>query len=428
MDEVDVVVVGAGLAGLSAAWHLLDSGLQVLVVERGDFPGAKNMTGGRLYLEPVRAALGDFLDGAPFERKVVRERVTAMSADGASELSFEGGRFRRDPPHSATVLRAKFDKWLGDRVAAKGGFVVPGYVVDDLLFEGGRVAGVKAGAEGIRCKVVIAADGVLSPVAVKAGLRPEWEPGQLAVGVKEVLGFPRETIQDRFQLEGDEGEARLYFGALTSGLFGGGFLYTNAESVSIGIVLGMRDLSRTAAPSTPELLEAFKARPEIRPLVRGGELLEYSAHAIPEGGLETAAKPSGDGILAAGDAAGFALNAGLTVRGMEFALVSGALAARAVKQAAQRKDFSAASLSSYDGFLRACPLWEDLETFSRAPEALAHPPLMRDYPGWAAELLESLFAVGPGPKRRAYDEAWRFARRRLLRFGAFADWRKIRRI
>jgi electron transfer flavoprotein-quinone oxidoreductase len=429
MDPVDVCIVGAGLAGLSAAWHLADSGLQVLVVERGDAPGAKNVTGGRLYLEPLRAAgLSALLEGAPFERRVVRERIGAMTEGACSELAFEGGRFRAGPPHSVTVLRAKLDRWLGDSAGAKGVFVVPGYVVDGVILENGRVAGVRAGAEEIRARVTIAADGVLSAVAVAAGLRPEWKPEHLAVGAKEVIGIERGKLADRFGLEGDEGEARLWFGSFTRGLFGGAFLYTNLDSVSVGIVLGLRDLSSKEAPPTPEILDAFKNRPEIRPLLQGGEMLEYSAHVVPEGGWKAAAKPFADGILAAGDAAGFALNAGLTVRGMEFALVSGALAAKAVKQAAAQGDFGAANLAVYDELLRASPLWKDLETFADAPEALSHPPLMRDWPAWGAELLERLFAVGPGPKDRAYDEAWRFAWAHLLRFGALRDWRKVRKI
>jgi len=428
MDEVDVIIVGAGLAGLSAAWRLSDAGLQVLVVERGDAPGTKNVTGGRLYLEPIREACGDLIEGAPFERRVVRERITAVAGEASMSFSFEGGRFRGDVPHSVTVLRGRLDKWLGERVASRGVFIVPGYVVVDVLREGSRVVGVKTHAEELRAKVVIAADGVLSTVAVKAGLRPEWKPRDLAVGIKEVIALDRGKIEDRFQLRGDEGEARLFFGSLTEGLFGGGFLYTNLESISLGVVLGLHDLSLREAKSSPEILEAFKARPEIGPLVKGGELVEYSAHVVPEAGLKPGAKLHGDGILVTGDAAGLALNTGLTVRGMEFALLSGALAGEAVKRCAEMGDFSAFSLAVYGELLRDTALWKDLETFAGAPAALSHRPLIEDYPGWAVGLMERLFAVGPDPKEKASTELWRFAREHLLKFRILSDLKKLKKL
>ncbi|MHC5039472.1 MAG: FAD-dependent oxidoreductase, partial [Planctomycetota bacterium] len=355
-------------------------------------------------------------------------RVTAMTEESAAACTFEGGRFRKEPPHSVTVLRDNLDKRFGDQIGAKGGCVVPGYVFDDVIRESDRVVGVRAGSEEIRAKVVIAADGVLSRVARKAGLRGEWSPDHLAVGVKELIGLDRDRLEDRFQLEKDEGEARLFFGAFTRNLFGGAFLYTNRESISLGMVLGLGDLSRKHAAPTPELLEAFKDRPEIRPLVRGGEVLEYSAHLIPEGGLKAATRPFGNGVLVVGDAAGFVINAGLTVRGMEIALVTGALAAETVKRCAEKGDFSAPALAMYKDLLQATPLWRDLETFAEAPEVLSHPPLMRDYPAWACDLLERLFAVGPGPKAKASSELWRFLRTTVLKFGLFADLWKLRRI
>ena len=97
-DKVEVVVIGAGLAGLSAAYHLAKAGIETIVVERGDFPGSKNVTGGRLYLNPVRQYFPtDFWDDAPFERAVVKEKLSMLSEHAATTVEFSSDRFRREP-------------------------------------------------------------------------------------------------------------------------------------------------------------------------------------------------------------------------------------------------------------------------------------------------------------------------------------------
>ena len=328
MEKVEVVIVGAGLAGLAAAYVLADAGVEVLVVERGDYPGSKNVTGGRLYLEPVRAYLPELFDGAPLERQVVKERLTALASSSSITVELTSDRFKGDRAHSATVLRATFDQWLAEKASEKGAFIIPGYKVDDLWFEEGRVAGIRSNEDVVQANAVIAADGALSFIAEKAGLRKRRDPANFALGVKEVIELPAEKIQDRFGVRAGEGVAQLFFGAITQGMTGGGFLYTNQNSLSLGLVIGIHDLMyKTPALHPHDLLEAFKARPEIEVLIAGGQSVEYSAHGIPEGGLKAMPKLYADGILAAGDAAGLCLNQGVTLRGMDLAMVSGILAA-----------------------------------------------------------------------------------------------------
>jgi electron transfer flavoprotein-quinone oxidoreductase len=124
----------------------------------------------------------------------------------------------------------------------RGAYVIPKYRVDDLIFEGQRVAGIRAGKEDIYAHVVVASDGVISFMAEKAGLRGKMRPGAYAVGVKEVIELPEEKINDRFNLEKKEGLAHLFIGDVTKGAFGGGFLYTNKDTVSIGVVVGINSL------------------------------------------------------------------------------------------------------------------------------------------------------------------------------------------
>ncbi len=337
MEKVEVVVVGAGLAGLACAYVLADAGAEVLVVERGDYPGSKNMTGGRLYLDPVRPYLPDLWENAPFERRVVKERLTMMAPDASITLELASDRGRREPGRSFTVLRATFDRWLADRAADKGALIVPGYKVDRVLRQDGRVVGVRSNEDEVQADIVVAADGILSFIAEDAGLRGRHDPRNFALGIKEVVELPAGKIQDRFGLQDGEGAAQLYFGSLTRGMMGGGFLYTNRESLSLGLVIGIHDLMARRRPDAPDgggwpphdLMEAFKARPEVRALIDGGRSVEYSAHTLPEGGLRGMPCLAADGILVVGDAAGLALNQAVTVRGMDLALVSGVLAARA---------------------------------------------------------------------------------------------------
>ena len=97
-DKVDVVVIGAGLAGLSTAYFLADAGVETIVVERGDFPGSKNVTGGRLYLNPVRPLFpADFWNDAPFERPVVKEKLSVLSEHAATTIEFSSDKLRQEP-------------------------------------------------------------------------------------------------------------------------------------------------------------------------------------------------------------------------------------------------------------------------------------------------------------------------------------------
>jgi electron transfer flavoprotein-quinone oxidoreductase len=364
-EKFDAIIVGAGLAGLSAAYTLAREGLEVLLLERGDYPGAKNVTGGRIYLNPIRELFPDLWKKAPFERHISQEGVSIMAGERSLNLSYRGEELEQEPYQSYSILRAKFDRWLSKQAERKGAMLVSRSRVDDLIIENGRVEGVYAGGDELRSQVVIACDGVLSLMAEKAGLRKPGSARQYGVGFKEVIELDSALINERFGLEGDEGAARLFMGEVTKGKFGGGFLYTNKESISLGIVVGIHDLMEGApAIQAPVLLDEFKQRPEIARLIKGGETVEYSAHVIPEGGLKALTKLYGEGILVAGDAAGFSLNIGVTVRGMEYAMASGYYAAQAVIQAKAREDFSAASLASYESMLNESFVMQDFKNFS----------------------------------------------------------------
>ncbi len=407
-NKVDLIIVGAGPAGLACAWEAAGEGLSVLVLERGDAAGTKNVTGGRLYLNGVRGLQPELVEGLPLERTVVRESVCMMSEDASTTVTYRGDRLGAGPAHSATVLRGKLDAHLAEKCGERGAFVIPSTPVRELVMDGGAVKGVEAGEETFESDVVVLADGALSFLGQQVGLCEPPHAEHFAVGVKEVLALDRGKIEDRFGLEGDEGEARLFMGAVTGGKMGGGFLYTNAETLSLGIVAGLgtyRDAEQTARSS--ELMDAFKARPEIRPLVRDAEMVEYSAHVVPEGGLDAAPKRVGDGVLLAGDAAGLSLNHGLTVRGMDLALASGVLAARAVLKAREAGDFTAAGLAEYDRLIDGCFVGQDMQRFRAAPTVLGRPRWYAVYPAAVCDMLGELFWFGDGPKEGLFSTAWK---------------------
>ncbi|MBW2056724.1 MAG: FAD-dependent oxidoreductase [Deltaproteobacteria bacterium] len=429
MERIDVVIVGGGLAGLSCAYGLADSGLTVLVLERGDFSGSKNVTGGRIYLEPVRRLLPDLWDEAPLERHVVRERLTLLGRTNSTSIDHYSDRRDQRPYPSYTILRARFDRWLSEKVAERGGFVIPQKRVDDLLMDGKRVVGVTAGDEEIPARVVVAADGVLSFLAERAGLRRDFEPEDLAVGYKEIIHLGDRKIEDRFNLEPGQGAAQLFVGAITGGMMGGGFIYTNKETISLGMVLGLAPLTRLQnGIEAYRLLDAFKERPEIRRLVEGGETVEYSAHLIPEGGIRRLAGLVRDGMLVVGDAAGFGLNMLVTVRGMEYAMISGVLAAETIKRAAQSNDFSASTLSHYEYLLKRSVIIRDMETFRRSAEILKNPRLFSLYPQSVCDLLEKVMEIDEKPKERLSSTVFKELRRNILTLRGIKDLWSLRGI
>jgi electron transfer flavoprotein-quinone oxidoreductase len=428
-EELDVIVVGAGLAGLSCAWQTASAGLTTAVLERGDVPGGKNLSGGRLYLDPVQDLCGDLLEGAPFERRVVSEAIVLTDDDAGVTIRVDGAD-DRERAGSVTVLRAKLDQHLAEKLAEKDAFALPEQKAEELLRDdSGRVVGVEVGGEELRAKVVVAADGGLSFLAERAGLRAERTARDYAVGIKEIIGLDAATIEARFNVAPGEGAARLYLGRVTRGLPGGGFLYTNTTSLSLGLVVHVEGLQRWGGDDKLwELLEAFKARPEIAPLVDGGETLEYGAHIVPEGGFGALPSAFGiPGLLLVGDAAGLVLNTGVTVRGMDLALVSGALAGRAIAENASGELDPEGCLASYQRALAKSFALEQLRRHRRAPELLALERLYERYPRGAVQVAGELFGVGPDGGSLSIGKAMKKLRKDVLGLRGLLDLWKLYR-
>ena len=396
-EKFDAIIVGGGLAGCSAAIVLARAGLEVLVIERGDYCGAKNMTGGRLYGHSLEKIIPNFAEEAPIERKVKREKVSLMSADGSLDIGYGSKKLSAAPENASyTVLHAKFDQWLAEKAEEAGAEIATGFVVDELVVRDGKVVGINADGEEMYADVVILADGVNSLLAQQIGMKKELEPNQVAVGAKETIRLSEDIINQRFGLTGDEGMAWLSAGDPTDGSFGGGFLYTNKDTISIGVVATLSDIGHSEL-SVPQMLERFKNHPSVAPYLEGGETIEYSGHLVPEEGLHMVPELYRDGVLVAGDAAGFCVNLGFTVRGMDFAIESGRLAAEAVIKAHEAGDFSAATLSSYATALNYSFIMRDLKSFKGFPTVLGLRAIFEDVPELCDAIAGKVFTVDGEP-------------------------------
>lgn len=420
----DVVVVGAGPAGSAAALVAARLGRRVLLIERGEYAGSKNVSGAAFYAPQVLdALLPKFWRTAPVERHLTRRVISFVSPESSIAVDFRTARWNRPPYNGFTMLRPHFDRWLAEQAAAAGATFLPGTVVDDLLRDGGgRIAGVRTRRpEGdIEAAVVIAADGVNSFLARKAGLRGELRPEEVSLGVKEVIALDRSTIEERFGLTGDEGVTYEYVGSVTEAVKGGAFLYTNRESLSLGVIVQVASLAEGKVPAY-ELLERFKSHPSVAPLVRGGRLVEYSAHMVPEAGLAGLSKLYGDGILVAGDAAGLCLTTGLYLEGINFAVASGAAAGETAAEASASGQPGAAALRAYERRLDRSFVLRDFRRFRRAPAFAMSERLQNVYPGVMTALAEQALASRGQPRSKLLA----LAREELSRAGVPA-WRAVR--
>lgn len=152
--------------------------------------------------------------------------------------------------------------------------------------------------------------------------------------------------------------------------------------------------------SVPELVDKLKMHPAIRPLIKGGRAVEYSAHLVPEGGQSMVPQLCADNVLVVGDAAGLVINVGYMVRGMDLAIASGQLAAETVIEARQKGDYGAATLRAYQDKIAASFVGRDMNTYRKVPTFLEKTPRMFSaYPELVADFMTELFLIDGTPAR-----------------------------
>jgi electron transfer flavoprotein-quinone oxidoreductase len=431
MEKFDAIVVGAGPSGNAAAYTLAKAGLSVIQIERGEYPGSKNVQGAILYSDALERIIPEFRDEAPLERHIIEQRMWVLDDDSYMGTHYRSDAFNKAPYNRYTILRAQFDKWFSEKVSQAGALVICETTVTDLIMDGNRVVGVRTDREhgDVFADIVILADGVNSLLAKKAGFHPELNPGDVALAVKEILFLPQETVESRFNVKEGEGVVIEMIGKITQGMMGTGFLYTNNESLTIGVGCMLSDFKKERI-SPYLLLEKMKAHPAIKPLIEGGEMKEYTAHLIPEGGLKAMPQVYGDGWMIVGDA-GMFVNA-VHREGSNLAMTTGRLAAETVIELKQSgKDLNKANLASYRAKLDDSFVIKDLAKYKDMPGIFhANPQFFTTYPELvnnAAKHMLTVDGVDKKTKEREIFKSFTSSRSLLGLMGdAYKMWRALR--
>ncbi|MFN0118307.1 MAG: FAD-dependent oxidoreductase [Elusimicrobiota bacterium] len=399
-EKFDVIVVGAGPAGVSAAITAAKAGLNVVLLERGEYPGAKNVQGAILYTKNLADIVPEFWKDphSPVERFITSQNVLVTSDDSAIQVGFKSHKWVQEPHNCYSIIRCNFDKWYSKKAEDAGAQLYNGVRVSKVLQKEGQVIGIET-SEGdqLLADVVIACDGVNSMLAQSIGLIDEWRSDEVALGVKEVLSLPRERIQDRFNLEGDEGTTFEMFGGVTKGMMGYAFLYTNKDSLSFGVGCKLSHYQKSGIKPY-ELLEYAKKHPIVRKYLADAKPMEYSAHLIPEGGYYSLPPLYTGGFMLAGDAAQM-INPSHR-EGSNLAMTAGVLAAQTAIEAKKKGDFSKASLSEYQKKLEASFIIPDMEEHKDLENKVeSNMDLLRVYPDLACRALHEYFTVDGRAKK-----------------------------
>lgn len=399
-DSFDAIIVGAGPAGSCAALVLAKAGKRVVLIERGPFPGSKNMYGGVVYPRILDSLIDEWWTDMPVQRWVTRRTTMLLTETQAFSVDFRTTAWGQVPYNGATTYRPDFDSWLANKAEIAGAVVICSTTVTGLIRSAsGAVCGVTTDRPDgdLHASVVVACDGVNSLLAKQAGLYTHSGASHFTLGAKETLALPKEVIDERFGVRGLDGVDIEILGG-TGGVNGGGFIYTNYDTVGIGVVLKLSQLA-TQSQRPEQIIATLKAHPAIAPYIEGATLKEYSAHLIPEAGISMMPKFVADGLLVAGDAAAMCLAAGIWLEGVNFAMASGMYAAEAIVEALDLGDTSAKGLAGYLKRLESTFVLKDHHKLRRAPQLVLSDRVQHMYPQLIANVAERMFRVdNPQPK------------------------------
>ena len=386
--EVDILIVGGGPAGMSAALRLAQlqkqqggDPLSIAVLEKSRESAAHMLSGAVLDPSTLRDLIPDFQEkGAPLVVPVHADHVYFLTSRGKIAFPIIPPPLRN---HGNFIISLNaFVKWLAQQVEAESIDLFTGFAGQDVLMDGGRVTGVRTGDRGIGrhgeqkatfepgvdvvAKVTIFCDGVrgnltkelLRRLQLGAGRQPQ----QFAVGLKELWEIPAGRIAP--------GTVMHTMGyPLRSEEFGGGFVYAMTDQqLSLGFVVGLDYHDPRFDPHMA--FNRFKQHPLIAGLLEGGSLVRYGAKALPEGGWNTIPQTYADGALIAGDAGGF-LNS-MRLKGIHLAMRTGMLAAESAFEAVRAGDTSAGSLARYQSKIDASPVRAELYPVRNVHQAFGH--------------------------------------------------------
>lgn len=445
--DFDVIIIGGGMAGAATAMTLLQQGIEgerILLIDRGEPVGAKNLSGGVLWgreLDHYADILGDWENEGPFERHITNKRVGLLAPEDSLVIDgrFESWRGMGDTSEPSqrtawSVLRARTDAWLAEKLEEAGVFVMPGIMVDQLHIEGvehdayaprdltdpadstgtgaaqkwkidekpeiaervrnGRIAGIVQDGEVMSSKVVVLADGsnsVLGRAYAFHEMLDQQSTHGMLLGVKEVIELGEDVINDRFGCDpgaddrppsGMAMEASLaLFEEMaeaawakypeTAGVLPKVGGFLYTNKTSLSLGVVIQLDSLPQGIHTYDLYQGFKEHPAVAPLWRGGEAVEYGGHLVPEWGPHRFPKRFvRDGGVIIGDAAGLVFSNGMVIQGMNFALASGRLAGNAIAAAIQAGDTSAVGLAAYEQTLKESSMFRDFKRFKKMDKFL----------------------------------------------------------
>jgi len=279
LEKYDVAIIGGGSAGLAALKQLSRLGKQAILIEAGSKIGSKNLSGGILYskkpkngeITNVEQLYENFLEDAPIERKITKYILHSTSKDKIYSMDLTAAHDYQSN-FGYSVLLNKLNFWFAiqaEEAAAKlGGGIIPGVHVKSITRnENGTLIIQTDELAEFEVKAIIAADGVNSEVAEMVGARKKFTPQQLYQGVKVIVKLPEEIIDERFGISTDEGAAHLYAGDITLNHIGGGFLYTNRDTLSVGAVYHFDSLlTNPIEPYT--LIDALLKNPMVSEFIK----------------------------------------------------------------------------------------------------------------------------------------------------------------
>jgi electron transfer flavoprotein-quinone oxidoreductase len=397
-EKFDAIVVGAGPAGCAAAFTMASAGMEVVILERGDYPGAKNVWGGVLFRDATDSVFPEFYNEAPLERPVVDQRMWMLGEESLIQAGYKTQKFAEPPYNAFTALRGKIDQYFAKKAEDAGAYLITETQVTDLIFENGKAVGVRTSREDgdLYADVILMAEGINCWASVKAGLREDYSMHNSALAVKEIIALPEETINERFNVPSNQGVTILCMGEFSRGTMGSGFIYTNKDSISIGFGGITEHLSATKVQPN-DLLEDLKRHPAVAELIRGGETKEYAAHLIPEMKFDSLPRPFGNGYMLLGDTAG--LVNFLFQEGANLAIMSGKFAGETAVEAKKRGDYSADSLRLYETKLQNSWVIKDLKGLKKMPAFFRdHRQFFGTYPRMLNEMAMTMLTVDDVPK------------------------------
>ncbi|NDB32502.1 MAG: electron transfer flavoprotein [Nitrososphaeria archaeon] len=283
MEKYDVAIIGGGSAGLAALKQLSNLGKQAILLEAGSKVGAKNISGGILYSKKpkkgkvtnVEDVYENFLSETPYERKITKYILHSTSGDKIYSMDLTAAHDYQSN-FGCTVLMNKLNAWFAKQCVESaeklGGGIIPGVHVRGISWNDGKTTIQTDELDEFEVKAIIAADGVNSEIAEMVSARPKFTPTELYQGVKVVVRLPENIINERFGVNSQEGAAHLFAGDVTLNHVGGGFLYTNRDTLSIGAVYHFD--SQLTHPTEPyTLIDALLKNPMVSEFVKDDVLI-----------------------------------------------------------------------------------------------------------------------------------------------------------